>query len=182
MDVRAPRPARCSSTRARSAPSPTGTTPSRGSSRSTWSPTTAAWRGVRGVLLHPDHDRYHDRLDGEPVSAQPGPGVGDQCCLCLDSPVSHQKNDSTDLTPTGRTRPEVELGVRHNGTANAISACPPPRTLSRPAVTLPADFQPGSQRSHTAGGCSPAPPGHRGVDYGYGTRCRHPGHRPADGR
>src|SRR5271166_4670447 len=40
--VRAPSRERCSNRRSRSAPGPTGTTRGRGSSRSTWSPTTAA--------------------------------------------------------------------------------------------------------------------------------------------
>src|SRR5699024_10730584 len=30
----------------------------------------------RGVLLHPDHDRHCHRLDGQPISTQPGPGLG----------------------------------------------------------------------------------------------------------
>ncbi|WP_250506403.1 hypothetical protein [Bowdeniella massiliensis] len=35
-------------------------------------------RGGRGVLLHPDHDRYRNTLVGQPVNAQPSQGLGDR--------------------------------------------------------------------------------------------------------
>jgi hypothetical protein len=31
---------------------------------------------LRGVLLHPDHDRYRDRLDGEPLGEEQGRSLG----------------------------------------------------------------------------------------------------------